>query len=153
MSDLDLSAKKPLLPEDEEYEEAQRTREYLSQLAESYGCEAVFGEPNIIQLDLDSEEAVTRYRAAYAIVERTSTLPPHRVEEWTSRSGKGLHVQLILDIPIPPERRVIWQALLGSDPVRETLNYLNDRATKNDGTIVLFRPLSPPPGATVCPQS
>lgn len=110
-------------------------------IAEERGCEVVFADDYTLQLDLDTDEAYDHFVFAFERLEEEEVLQSVAGwQEWRSRSGKGRHVQIALADPMPLEQRIMVQALLGSDPMRETLNLIRGRKGVAE-PVRLFKPL------------
>ena len=89
-------------------------------------------QPNELLIDIDSEESLKNFEATFAKFD-LHVMRILTVVRYPSRSGgTGLpqeHVVLTLERDITPTERVMFQAFLGSDPMRELLSYvriLND---------------------------
>ena len=104
--------------------------------AEEAGYEIVKGTPSLLVLDLDDEESIRHYQELVywcADVEE--------VARWHSKSGTGLHVTLEVYPDKEIKERLLLQALLGSDRVKEYLSwrYVEDGGDPDLAT-VLFKP-------------
>lgn len=87
--------------------------------ARAAGMTIVKGNDNILLLDLDTAEGQRQYRQALEMVDDKFDVVG--VEAWTSKSGGGrTHVKLLIRHAAPAAARVALQAILGSDPKRET---------------------------------
>lgn len=107
--------------------------------AEILGMEVVLPQDNQLQIDIDNEESykvylgnLVRYKLHFA------DNPVLFTEEKPSKSGKEgkRHITVTLADPISNEQRILFQALLGSDPVREMLSYI--RLVNDDEHPTLF---------------
>ncbi len=115
--------------------------------AEILGMEVVLPQDNQLQIDIDDEESykvylgnLVRYKLHFA------DNPVILEEARPSKSGKEgrQHITVTLAEPIiskggwyrDNERRILLQALLGSDPVREMLSYI--RLVNDDEHPTLF---------------
>jgi|SRR5271154_2683860 len=103
------------------------------------GLEVVLPERNQLQIDIDNEQGYNVYsknidRFMAHILQLADV-----AEVKTSKSGDPhrKHITLTLDTPeINPETRILYQLMLGSDPVREFLSYV--RWVNGDPTPTLF---------------
>lgn len=82
------------------------------------GLVVVRSTPKTLLLDLDNAAAVAQYVRMREKVREFYAL--NVGWEWKSRSGNQ-HVVLELRDPLPVETRLLLQAVLGSDPMRELL--------------------------------
>ncbi len=89
------------------------------------GHHLVMGHSTLLQIDID-------YGSAFATtVELIRQFRHHigAVHAYSTRSKSGnLHVFVQLAEPMRRQDRLFWQAVFGSDPVREALNWLWMRA-------------------------
>lgn len=104
--------------------------------AEEYNCDLVIADDHTLLLDLDTPDTQTQYK------DRLTSMKPwlkvDKVTKWFSRND-NVHVQITLSEPLPLERRVALQAVLGSDPKREMV-LLREIQETGSANIVLFRP-------------
>lgn len=136
-----------------EYEEEDRKRVF--EAARKLGCKVVIANPDELQLDIDHVSM-----ALDQLVEKTGTsmhwwarkIIGKKIWEsfsdeidvlsftaWRSRHG-NTHVVLKLSKDYSIFERIAFQALLGSDPIRELLNW--KRAIDgSENPVALFRPL------------
>lgn len=79
---------------------------------------------NELQLDIDSPkiENLNRYEQVLEILNQFNKIKSSKNTK--SKSG-NLHVTLTLDHAVSAVERVLLQACLGSDPIREILTYKN----------------------------
>jgi hypothetical protein len=113
--------------------------EWAQQQAQDANCDIDIAHDLVLQLDLDSREALDRYDAMRPVLVSNCLLSPTAVEDLRrSRSG-NFHVTLTLSKPLPVEERIMLQALLGSDLKREALSLARTRAG-NQFPVLLFRP-------------
>ena len=99
----------------------QEARDYEIDKALMAGRVIVYGTPTMLQLDLDSMEQYTK--AVSLITHFKSHLGIPSVF-WTESKSGNRHIYIHLNDPMPREDRIAWQGFLGSDRVREALNYL-----------------------------
>ena len=110
--------------------------------AEAEGMTVVRGSPTLLLIDLDDREALYYYdqrieRVTEALAERGVGLK--ELERWYSKSGEGLHIKMKLSKPLNVSTRLLLQACLGSDRIREFLSLMR----KWDGSpspSMLFKP-------------
>lgn len=121
--------------------ETERLDREVEELAAERGCEVVFSDERTLQMDIDNEGDYDLCLSQILRMTDEGLLEHGSREEWRSRSGNR-HVQVKLVEPAPEETRILLQALLGSDRVRELLNLRRHRAGLT-GKICLFRPLVP----------
>jgi len=79
---------------------------------------------NQLQIDLDGWEALMRHSHSYFLLQREGL-----TKGWTpvlkrSETNGNYHLTITLPKPLPVERRILLQALLGSDLSREVYNYI-----------------------------
>jgi len=105
--------------------------------AEQHNCDILVATPTTLLLDLDTDEQYRAFLRNLDVLRRETSLVVS-YEELKSRSGNR-HVVVSLAEPLDITTRLLLQAVLGSDPVRELLSYL--RARDNDPMpSLLFRP-------------
>lgn len=130
-------------------------REIIFRSAEAKGCEVVVCKDDQIQLDIDrpwkykeshtADSQKIQNLLGYIADSITTWVFFKHSEAWKSRGG-NTHIVLTLTEPekFTIEDRIVLQACLGSDPVRESLNLKRVK----DGSIspiALFRPLESHP--------
>jgi hypothetical protein len=118
---------------------------------EEAGFEVIFGDPKHLLLDLDTDRDLNSYDNRSDDLLRM--FGHFEIERYTSKSGRGWHVIVRLDEPIPNVlERIALQAALGSDPKREALSILRVRNGIAE-PIRLFKPKTPverkPPKKTI----
>lgn len=104
--------------------------------AESNGFTVVHSDPTHLLLDLDTASSVAQYNRVLPILQRHIAATEKR--RWLSKSG-NLHVVLELDEALPIEQRLLLQAALGSDGVREVLSLIRSKAGIKEPS-KLFKP-------------
>jgi len=75
-----------------------------------------------LQIDLDTRAALRLFLRQHRLLTAGGWLPSRPPKITRSRGG-NLHAVIRLAQPTPALERVLLQALLGSDPVREARNY------------------------------
>lgn len=91
------------------------------QAARNAGCKVFKCSPKWLLLDLDSDIATETYENTLPIIQEDLNVIEHR--RWQSKSGNW-HVLLKLPRPLPVEQRMLLQAILGSDLMREWYSLL-----------------------------
>jgi hypothetical protein len=99
--------------------------------------EVVMGELDLLTLDLDSNAALWVYEQNLKILQEHMVAV--ETGRWTSKSGEGTHVTVRIEFPMEAEARAGLQAMLGSDPKRELLGYLNV-SNRDEEPFALFKP-------------
>jgi hypothetical protein len=94
----------------------------------------VVANDNTIQVDLDEETSCDIFRQNYNVIK--GIIGPHKLIKSLSKS-KRLHVTIKTTKSIKPIERIAIQAFLGSDPLREALNYRNTK-TKQKNPILFI---------------
>jgi hypothetical protein len=102
------------------------------------GMTVVRSTPTTLLLDLDTSQQRDQYKVMF---KRFNHLVKgaNESDRWASKSGDGIHVVVTLPEPRPIEDRLLFQAVLGSDPVREMLGLALLRAGEAN-PIMLFKP-------------
>ena len=107
--------------------------------AEGVEVEPVWGNDYRLTVDLDTPEAIAEFpRRFAALIQHVSDLTI--VEHWTSRSGVGEHVYIVSGRRLGFQTRAVYQAFLGSDPLREMLGYFDVNNCAEEDPFVLFKP-------------
>lgn len=132
----------------------EKARAEFIKAAEARGDQIVVPQPNQLQIDIDSETAMDLF------IDRWASFSGEISEEydgWTPTfvaipSGSGLphqHVTVTLPFEVSVWERIAWQAVLGSDLLREFMSAL--RAHRNDDMPTLFT--EPGPSSSSGPES
>lgn len=103
-----------------------KSAEQCKEHAEKSGLVAFFGNDNWLLLDLDDGLVVPASDALDLVIMADLLDLRTRFIYTTSKSGINKHCYIKLNQPLSHDRRVALQALLGSDPKRETLTVLQD---------------------------
>lgn len=90
--------------------------------ARSLGLAYKVATPTQLLLDLDTEHQKAQYAWMLPYLTRYLHVTVDRVTP--GRTGKGQHVYLTLPHPLSDVERLLLQAILGSDPMREWLGLL-----------------------------
>lgn len=103
--------------------------------AKKHGWKVVFPEDNQLQLDIDDDASYQIWARARNLIEKH--LKINKVVETPSKSGQvgKWHITVDLGVSLTPEERILLQALLGSDRMRETLSYIRFRHTDMKPTL------------------
>lgn len=117
--------------------------------AKDRGYRVYRGNPRRLLLDLDSKEAVALFEKNFRLFFEDARL---FVDErggvfftlterarWRSSSGKGWHVLIDSDRPLPLVERLLLQATLGSDLTKELYGLARHYAGQAEPSL-LFRP-------------
>lgn len=109
--------------------------------AEEVGCTVEYADAETIQLDIDSQsdfdllperlDRLVQAMPEMSVAYRTYLVRPSKSGNW--------HVTFKLAVPVTIEKRILIQALLGSDLTREALN-LTRHLYGAENPIRLFRP-------------
>ena len=121
------------------------TDQYANMKANMKGCYCEFADDKTLQIDLDAPEVTRDFELLYKMAQDLELIPKRGYLVRAS-SGGNTHITISLDEPLPIERRILLQALLGSDLKREMLalaGYLKGQQQP----VLLFRPLSEAPEA------
>lgn len=116
----------------------QRSKEEAVKIAEEKDLEAFFPLEDEVFLDIDSKEYAPRQAVIEALFNAGEENSIAVMDELvtTSKSGNK-HVYLRLNRKLSPLTRLVLQAVLGSDPVKEALTLLRIRAG-GTGAVALF---------------
>lgn len=116
----------------------QRSKEEAVKIADAKNLEAFFPLENEVFLDIDSREYMRRKAVIEALFNAGEENSIAIMDELvTTSKGGNKHVYLRLDRNISPLTRLVLQAVLGSDPVKEALTLLRIRAG-GTGAVALF---------------
>jgi hypothetical protein len=98
----------------------------LEQLAKKHNpnLEIVPAKPNEIQIDYDCEDIPKRFEEVLDILRERFEQGSVQWDKFHSTSGKHWHVVLHLPQNITDQERIVWQALFGSDHIREGLSFM-----------------------------
>ena len=105
----------------------------VEDLAEGFGCTVQHAKQNQLFIDLDSEEALSGFMLKYSMLQKLSDgilLKTYRTRK--SRSG-NTHAVVELYDDVSVEMQLGLQAALGSDPMRELLNFGRMLRTEDAG--------------------
>ncbi len=113
-----------------------RSRKYALRYARENNLKVIKGNPHTILLDLDDDASELHYRKTLPKVQEH--LEIFQDGEWRSEHG-GLHVRLRTARKLSVRSRLLIQACLGSDRLKEFLSLT--RVWKNQpDPVMLFKP-------------
>ena len=115
------------------------TDEWAREKASRCGCSIDYSDDYTLQLDLDGPESYQVYLRQLDLLRELDLLRIVTIDERASRSGNR-HVIIKLLDPQPVERRILFQAMLGSDRKREMLAY-KGMLEGQENPVLLFRPV------------
>lgn len=114
---------------------------YAMEVAESMGWEINFGSPTLLLIDVDKEENLIKVHQCLHVYQQSLEHGEFEDIRFTkSKSGIGYHIYVYLhedDRINDDTQRIMTQAMLGSDPLREILG-VKIRVDHNDKTPSLF---------------
>ena len=109
-------------------------------LAESRGLEVVHSTEDALLLDLDTGAQQDQFMVMLGRAKNIEGLKGlFEKERWVSKSGRGIHVVVQLPHSFSVTERLLLQACLGSDPMRELLGMFLERHGEAN-PIMLFKP-------------
>jgi hypothetical protein len=103
------------------------TQAQAMEQAEAEGLEVIHGDSQTLLIDLDDAESIRYYNEQLPSIKKELEARGNKLtkkQSYTSKSGVGRHVILKLKHPLPLEQRLIIQACLGSDRVKEFLSLM-----------------------------
>lgn len=120
----------------------QRSVEEAVELARQQGLEAFFPLEDELFLDIDATVWAPPIKVFKALLNPTEpalnvVIDSLRILRTRSKSG-NLHIYLKFTGTLHSREKVIVQAAMGSDPVKEVLTMLRMKAGDHTGTICLF---------------
>lgn len=74
---------------------------------------------NELLIDIDNKEAQEQFDRVYPIVDRYYGIV--NIQSWKSKSGNK-HIKVILRESVPISWKLVLQAALGSDPIKEVIS-------------------------------
>lgn len=104
------------------------------------GLEIVPATAKQLQLDYDSDEVPEQFNKVLPMLRQRFTKGTITWNKYHSSSGKHWHV--ILDLPeaITDQERIVWQAVFGSDYMREGLSLMRLIANIENPTLLFMMP-------------
>ena len=103
------------------------------------GFSVIEGYENTLLLDLDSHYDISYFKFIFPVFQ--SYVKCSIKDEWRSKSGKGKHMVIKLEEPMPSlECRSMCQAILGSDRIHELLSFFKNYVKEGAESVVLFKP-------------
>ena len=118
-----------------EQEGFDRSSKVAYDMAEANGLLVVVPLPNQIQIDIDSDADYAVYTSNYPTVARIRTITAQSCQPSRNKI-EGKHITLTFEETLTPIERIAFQAILGSDRIREALSL--ERIYNNDPTPTLF---------------
>lgn len=118
---------------------ASLTNERAEEQAEEKDCTVEYSHGKLLQLDIDSDEDFAFFQEQW---KRLFHFAKHLLEDTYSvraSSSGNRHVLIRLRKPLGVSERIMLQACLGSDRVREVLSYARFLCGE-DNAILLFKP-------------
>lgn len=97
---------------------------------------AIPAKSNQLQIDLDGWQALMRHTHSYFLLDREGLTQGWKPHLKRSETNGHYHLTINLPKPLPVERRILLQALLGSDLSREVYNFI--RSTRNSPLPIVF---------------
>ena len=96
---------------------------FAYETADQFDLNVVLPKPNELQIDIDNKTSMETFNRALPVIE--SRFGDVKIEKQHSKSGgEKYHITVSMEKNIMSDtERVILQACLGSDPVREILSY------------------------------
>lgn len=108
-------------------------RKDLSRISERIMVKA---QSNQLQIDLDGWQALMRHTHSYFLLEREGLTKGWQPRLTCSATNGNYHLTITLPKPMDIERRILLQALLGSDLPREVYNFI--RSTRGAKAPIVF---------------
>ena len=123
------------------------TEEYLEKKKKKNNnpnLQIVVEKDNQLMLDYDAEEIPEVFEKMLSILQQRFYNQPIKWEKFRSSSGKHWHV--IVDLPenLEVQERIAWQAIFGSDRVREAITLLKIAQNIKDPVVLFMDPTVPP---------
>lgn len=118
-----------------------RNAEEITARAEEFGCDVVWGDSRTLLIDIDTDHGMAWFERNITIIQERFPGFVARVEMWTSKSG-NTHIKVATGEDLDLLERIFLQAVLGSDPTRELLTWvqMGEAPSLDDVDVVLFRP-------------
>jgi hypothetical protein len=110
------------------------------EIAKYKGCEVVHPKPNELFIDLDSAEQIKNFNVCIAILEKAESFQIIRRETSPSGDPNKQHVVIRMGRDVTDEERILLQACLASDPLREMLSLMRLRRGDEAPTILFEKP-------------
>jgi hypothetical protein len=109
-------------------------------LAQSRDLEVIHSTADTLLIDLDTGTQQDQFRVMLGRAQNIEGLKGiFEKERWVSKSGHGVHVVVQLPHHFSVAERLLLQACLGSDPMRELLGMFLERHGEAN-PIMLFKP-------------
>lgn len=127
----------------------QTQREALTQKAATHGLIPVFADPSTLQVDIDTKEHFMHLKVMLCVLRSSVGIVSAC---YTMSKSNHWHVYVSLAKPLPAVERYLLQGCLGSDPMREFLNYRAFQATAEDDCVLFEVPNAVKTPITIPPQ-
>lgn len=129
---------------DSSYDPNETREDYIARM-EAEGFVVRYPDTDELYIDIDDEQQYAAFLKSWAIFERdmagVQMLGKPTYTETPSRSGlPSRHIIVALPFEVTDEERIMWQAALGSDPVRELLSALRHQRGDVHPTLFVERP-------------
>ena len=99
-------------------------------------CVIIRPKPNELFIDIDNEAQLNSFKKSFEVFSKTHACT-HTIEPSSSGKQYRYHIVVTLkDETVDAKARILYQAVLGSDPVREVLSFL--RLEKDDPMPTIF---------------
>ena len=107
------------------------------------GNRVVLPKPNQLLIDIDSEEAEINFFRQFPRFVELIDEDAYLFSKEPSKSGKDGHWHIIVELglDVEPERRVLFQLMLGSDLRRELLSYVRVSEGDEHPTLFIEKPI------------
>lgn len=112
-----------------------RRLEEAQQAASLKGCIVIFPDRYTLFIDIDSAEAGRNFDKCLEVLQKTEDAVVMRREPSPSGLPGREHIDVRLNRLMTDEERILLQACLGSDPLREMLSLMRLRAGDEAPTI------------------
>jgi len=119
------------------YKTARTTRD-VEALAAAKGLRVRYPQPNELFIDIDSAEAYAQFKRLREVFERGEPIVGTTIAASPSEAPGHYHAIVTLRRDVLPRERVMLQALLGSDPMRELLSYRRVIAGSDPEAVSVF---------------
>lgn len=112
-----------------------RRLEEAAQAASMKGCIVIHPSPRELFIDIDSEEAGANFDRCFEVFCKTNNATITRRTPSPSGVPGRSHIVVCLERNVTDEERILLQACLASDPLREMLSLMRLRAGDEAPTI------------------
>lgn len=119
-----------------------RRLEEAAAVAATKGCIIVHPSRRELFIDIDSKEAATNFEKCLEVFRKTNVMMVVRRSNSPSGKPGREHIVVRLGREVSDEERILLQACLGSDPLREMLSLMRLRAGDEAPTIFFEKKVS-----------